>query len=831
METNLFHFMRPEWFWALIPAGLLLWLVVRSRRSVTGGNWGKYVDAHLLRHLAISGATARASRFLSSVVAATLVVLVTALAGPTWEKAEVPSFTGGEPVVAVLSLAQSMNSDDLSPSRLRSAVHKLRDVLSRTEGDERALVIYSDIPFVAAPLTSDNKVISQMIPDLSAKLMPVLGDRPDLAISEAVSVLKGANATRGKIVLLADSAGDAVATEQAAADARKAGYTVSVLGVGTEKGATLQTASGQAITDRSGEKVTTSLDTQALGAVAKAGGGTYSSITANSADLDRILPKTDKAETAGKAQDFKADSWVDMGYWLLILPVLLLPLVFRRGLVFAIGLIVCMNFVPGVATRQAHAGTWQDLWSTSDQQGKKAFASGDFNTASGKFETPSWRGTAAYRAGNYAAAAQNFSDSDYNRGNALAKSGQLKEALGAYDQALAANPHDADTKHNRDLVQKLLDEQKKQEQEKNKQQQQQQSGQSDKKDQQQQSGSNGQKQDQQQSQGQSGKQDQKDQQSGSQGQQKQQNAGGQQDQKQASENSQKQNGGQSGQNNKKEQQQQAGGSGNKDQQQQSASNGQKQDQQQSQGQSGKQGQQNQQSGSEGQQKQQNAGGQQDQQQASDNSQKQKGGQSGQSGDQQQSAPQPGQENSSQEGTDQQNASKGEKPKDQVTAETSKPSDQAKARQSPKAEAERAEDQNAGAGQQQMQDASKTEPKGKDGGNEQAGQQHDKSGREGLAQADKAAEEAAKARQQASAAGNESDQAGKKSENALSRMLSSVLEGNGTDKGGEKVKASVPGAPVVDQAVEQQLREVPDDPSGLLRARIRQHYAQLRSGSN
>jgi len=810
METNLFHFMRPEWFWALIPAGLLLWLVMRSRKSATGGNWGKYVDAHLLRHLAISGATARASRFLPSVAAAMLVVLVTGLAGPTWEKAEVPSFTGGEPVVAVLSLAQSMNSDDLQPSRLRSAVHKLRDVLARTEGDERALVIYSDIPFVAAPLTSDNKVISQMIPDLSTKLMPVLGDRPDLAISEAVSVLKGANATRGKIVLLADNAGNAAATEKAAAEARKAGYTVSVLGVGTEKGATLQTASGQAITDRSGEKVTTSLDAQALGAVAKAGGGTYSSVTANSADLDRILPKTDKAETAGKAQDFKADSWVDMGYWLLILPVLLLPFAFRRGLVFAIGLIVCMNFVPGIATRQAHAGTWQDLWSTSDQQGKQAFASGDYNTASGKFETPSWRGSAAYRAGNYAAAAQDFSENAYNRGTALAKSGQLKEALGAYDQALAANPHDADAKYNRDLVQKLLDDQKKQEQEKNKQQQQQ-SGQDEKKDQKQQAGGNGQKQDQQQSQGQSG----------SQGQQKQQNAGGQQDQKQDAQNSQKQNGGQSGQNDKKDQQQQAG------------SNGQKQDQQQSQGQSGQQGKQGQQSGSQAQQKQQNAGGQQDQQQASANSQKQNGGQSG---DQHQSAAQPGQEGGSQEEAKQQNASQGEQPKDQASAEASKPADEAKNGQSAKDEgeksaAEKAKDPNAGAGEEKKQDASATKPKGKDGGSEQPGQQQDKTGPEALAQADKAAQEAAKARQQASASGNESGQASKESENALSRMLSSVLEGNGTDKGGEKVKASVPGAPVVDQAVEQQLREVPDDPSGLLRARIRQHYAQLQSGSN
>ena len=536
METDLFHFLRPEWFWALIPAGLLFWLVLRSRKSAMGGNWGKYVDAHLLRHLAIGGATARASRLLPALAAAMVIILVTALAGPTWQKAEVPSFTGGEPVVAVLSLAQSMNADDLSPSRLRRAVHKLRDVLARTEGDERALVIYSDIPFVAAPLTSDKKVISQMLPELSTKLMPVLGNRPDLAISEAVSVLKNADAARGEIVLIADNAGDTAATEKAAREARKAGYTVSVLGVGTEKGATLQTASGQAITSRTGEKVTTSLDAEGLDAVAKAGGGAYSGVTANSADLNRILPKSDRIEAAGKAEAFQADSWVDMGYWLLILPALLLPFAFRRGLMFSIGLFMCLSLAPGIATRPAHAGTWQDLWSTSDQQGQAAFTSGDYNTASGQFETPAWRGSAAYRAGDYAAAAQDFSANAYNRGNALAKSGQLEEALGAYDQALAADPQDADAKYNRDLVQKLLDEQKQQQEQQKDKQEQQQSGQGDNKDQQQQSGGNSEKQDQQQSEGQSGQQDQ---QSGSQGQQEQQNAGDQQDQQQSSEGAQK----------------------------------------------------------------------------------------------------------------------------------------------------------------------------------------------------------------------------------------------------------------------------------------------------
>ncbi|MET0358005.1 MAG: VWA domain-containing protein [Pararhizobium sp.] len=767
METDLFHFLRPEWFWALIPAGLLLWLAVRSRKNATGGNWSRHVDAHLLRHLAIGGATARASRVLPCVAAAMLLVLVTALAGPTWRKAEVPSFTGGEPVVAVLSLAQSMNSDDLSPSRLRSAVHKLSDLLALTQGDERALVIYSDVPFVAAPLTSDKQVISQMIPELSTKLMPVLGDRPDLAISEAVSVLKGADAARGRIVLIADNAGDTAATEKAASKARKAGYTVSVLGIGTEKGATLQTAGGQAITDRSGEKVTTALDAEGLGAVAKAGGGAYSGVTANSDDLGRILPKTGRAETAGKAGDVQADGWVDMGYWLLILPVLLLPFAFRRGLVFSLGLIACLNFLPGIATRPAHAGTWEDLWSTPDQQGRQAFASGDFDRASGKFETQSWRGSAAYRAGDYAAAAQDFSASAYNRGNALAKSGQMKEALGAYDQALAANPQDADAKYNRDLLQKLLDDEKKQQQDENKQQKQQP---------------------------------------------------------------------QSGQKDKKDQTHQAGGSGQKDKQQQAGGSGQKQDPSPSEGQSGQEGQQGQQAGSQSQQKQQNAGGEQDEQQAAKGSQQQNGGQSGQSGERQQSAARPGEKSGSQDGAGQQSGSQGGEPRDGASTEASKPADEAKGDQSRKAgaekdAAEKAEDQKAGAGQEQKRDAAAAEPKGQEGDREKAGRQQDETGSEGLAPADKAAQEAVKARQQAGASGAQGQQADKDSESALSRMLSSVLDGNGKDEGGQPVKASVPGAPVVDQAVEQQLREVPDDPSGLLRARIRQHYAQLQSGSN
>src|SRR3546814_8356256 len=71
-------------------------------------------------------------------------------------------------------------------------------------------------------------------------------------------------------------------------------------------------------------------------------------------------------------------------------------------------------------------------------------------------------------AGDYQAAAQGFaafddSESQYNRGNALAHSGDLSGALKAYDAALALAPDNTDAKRNRDLVEKML----KQQQQKN----------------------------------------------------------------------------------------------------------------------------------------------------------------------------------------------------------------------------------------------------------------------------------------------------------------------------------------------------------------------------
>ncbi|WP_409997612.1 tetratricopeptide repeat protein, partial [Escherichia coli] len=68
-------------------------------------------------------------------------------------------------------------------------------------------------------------------------------------------------------------------------------------------------------------------------------------------------------------------------------------------------------------------------------------------------QKPGWRGSALYRDGRFDDAAQAFADQPgavghYNRGNALARAGQLKQALDAYQQALDDHPDFEDARAN-----------------------------------------------------------------------------------------------------------------------------------------------------------------------------------------------------------------------------------------------------------------------------------------------------------------------------------------------------------------------------------------------
>lgn len=134
--------------------------------------------------------------------------------------------------------------------------------------------------------------------------------------------------------------------------------------------------------------------------------------------------------------------------------------------------VLLLALLPVFAQAAAEApapGGFGALWQTPDQRGSALLRRGDASGAARNFQDPRWRAYADLQAGHYAEAAKGFSafddaDALYNRGNALARAGDLQGALAAYDAALKKAPEDHDARHNRDLVEKALQKHKAQQQ-------------------------------------------------------------------------------------------------------------------------------------------------------------------------------------------------------------------------------------------------------------------------------------------------------------------------------------------------------------------------------
>lgn len=460
-----FHFERPLWLLALLPVAVLLWYGAQAAMRTSA--WQNAVDAHLLRHLALPGESGgqRAPLWL---LAAGWLAACLAMAGPSWERMPQPTTKTIEPTVVALDMSVSMDAQDLTPSRLARARYKLQDVLDRNAGGQVGLVIYSDEPFVASPLTDDGRVIAEMIPTLTSDIMPGRGSRPDRAIEQADALLEQAGVPGGRILLFADSAGDDPrATRAAARQAASNGRTVSVLAVGTKDGASIPDGRGGFARTPTGEIFTARVPMDALRAVAGDGSGRFAPVSADMGDLDVLLAEplaVGSGNPADAHSSVDVDTWKDAGVYLLFVPLLLAPFAFRRGWLAVVLLTLSLS-APSVA----RAGVWDDLWQTRDQQAAEAFAAGDAARASELFESEDWRAAAAYESGDFGAATEQFAalegvENRYNHGNALAKSGQLEEALAAYDDVLESAPEHVDAKFNRDLVEQLLNQQQQQQQ-------------------------------------------------------------------------------------------------------------------------------------------------------------------------------------------------------------------------------------------------------------------------------------------------------------------------------------------------------------------------------
>ena len=456
-DWQAFHFLRPEWLLALIPLALLTFVHFKQKANTSA--WSKICDSHLLQHLLVNQGK-QSSQTPLWLLACAWILTTIALAGPTWSKLEQPLFRSEDALVIVLDLSRSMDANDISPSRLNLTKFKLIDLLKKQQEGKTGLIVYAAEPYVVAPLTDDADTIISQVPALETALMPKQGSRADLALQKAKDLMKQSGVPQGHILLVTDGIESSPNALQIAKDLKQRNIKTSVLAVGTTEGAPVPISSGGFLKDNTGAIVIPQLDPLSLQDLANIGGGLYQTISSDKRDINRLSPYFSAQGNIDDAEDKKqtSDMWKEQGPWLVLLILPLAALAFRRGWIAVFFAALLLPPQP------SYAFEWQDLWLTPNQQAAKAIEQQDSETAAKLFEDQRWKGSALYRQENYEQAAQHFAnfndpDSHYNRANALARAGQLQEALDAYDEALKQAPSHEDALFNRNIVEKLLQQQ------------------------------------------------------------------------------------------------------------------------------------------------------------------------------------------------------------------------------------------------------------------------------------------------------------------------------------------------------------------------------------
>jgi len=306
---TLLHFIRPYWLLLLPLVIVLPWWWHRSRRP--SGDWSQVCDPHLLRWLSVRQAGEKSRGGGRWLAAATLLICILALAGPSWQKLPDSSFSARDARVIVLDLSRSMLAEDLRPNRLTRARFRLADLLQATEEGQTGMVSFAGDAYVVSPLTKDMNTIANLLPALQPDIIPVAGSRADLALALAASLLERAGLSRGEILLVTDSANSRLAAK--ARELRDDGIFTSVLAVGSLEGAPVPSAGGF-VSDRAGNVVIAKLDRTGLRAVAEAGGGNYTELGASGSESS-LWQDLGGSEFA-RREDALGERWKDAGPWL-----------------------------------------------------------------------------------------------------------------------------------------------------------------------------------------------------------------------------------------------------------------------------------------------------------------------------------------------------------------------------------------------------------------------------------------------------------------------------------------------------------------------------------
>lgn len=444
------QWLRPAW---LIVLPLLAWLLFKLwHRQKRAGRWQMILPPSFHAVL-LGGGNGRDSKLPWIALGLAWLITVLALVGPSWQRLEETRQRPADPLVILLELTPQMLAEDVAPNRLEQARRKILDLLEHRRDSQTAIIVYAGSAHTLVPLSDDLATSRNLLEALTPSIMPQPGQRADLAVRKGLALLAQAGLGQGRLLLVGSSLSPQEREGINQALGRQ-GPSLLMLGIGTAQGAPVKQANGEFLKDDQGGILMPRLDSASLRAFVASTGGRYRNVRIDDLDLRGLRLFENPKSLRDDGQTLQLDSWADQGHWLLLPLLLLAACAGRRGWLFCLPLLL-------VLPQPSYAFEFSDLWLRPDQQGQRLLEQRRPNEAAQRFEDRQWKGLALYEAGDYDGAARLFAQGNsaadhFNRGNALARSGELEAALDAYEQALERQPELQPALSNKALVEQLL---------------------------------------------------------------------------------------------------------------------------------------------------------------------------------------------------------------------------------------------------------------------------------------------------------------------------------------------------------------------------------------
>lgn len=462
MNISNFHFEQNMWLLGLIVIPII-WAVYGLLYNINANNnkLNSFIDKHLLPHLLITRNNNKFNLWQFLLLWSVMWSLIIAsLAGPRWNFTEIEVYKPDKNLVILLDLSNSMNAEDVKPSRIKRAKQKIDDILRLSKGVNISIIGFAADAHIIVPLTDEVQSIRYLMQAVDTDIVFVQGSNIKPALEMVNLVLNEKTGDSKAVLILSD--GEFVDSSSLSMVSNLANKNIKIytIGIGDVNGAPVKNNQG-AFVKQSNNIVVSKLNQNLLQEIANTGKGQYFSLNYSDNDIKFIFDQLEETATINK-EDQNTKQWEDR-FYILLLPVIFINLLwFRRNLILPIFLIVLSL---NININNANAVDVMDFFRNKVQQGANALKEKEFEKAKESFDDPYHLGVVHYKEGDYKRAEALFRkskrpevavDAKYNLANSIAKQERYEEAVKLYEELLNEHPNHSKAKHNLEIVKHLI---------------------------------------------------------------------------------------------------------------------------------------------------------------------------------------------------------------------------------------------------------------------------------------------------------------------------------------------------------------------------------------